>query len=62
MNEFTLIRKNMFRKRLRAVLLTFSIAVAFFIFGLLGFRLNHSQNATSVARATADRKFLARLS
>ena len=35
LNEFTLIRKNMFRKRLRAVLLTFSIAVAFFILGLL---------------------------
>ena len=28
----------------------------------LGFRLNHSQNATRVARATADRKFLASLS
>lgn len=28
----------------------------------LGLRLNHSQNATSVARAAADRKFLASLS
>ena len=29
---------------------------------LLGFRLNHSQKATSVARATADRKLVASLS
>jgi type IV secretion system protein VirB4 len=29
---------------------------------LLGSRLNHSQNATSVASATAERKFLASLS
>lgn len=29
---------------------------------LLGFRLNHSQNATRVAKATAERKFLASLS
>ncbi|MBN7778121.1 DUF262 domain-containing protein [Nitratireductor aquimarinus] len=35
----------------------FKLAVDF-----LGLRLNHSQNATSVARATADRKFLASLS
>lgn len=28
----------------------------------LGFRLNHSQNATRVAKATAERKFLASLS
>lgn len=28
----------------------------------LGLRLNHNQNATRVARATADRKFLASLS
>ncbi|SFU21839.1 Alcohol dehydrogenase GroES-like domain-containing protein [Mesorhizobium sp. YR577] len=29
---------------------------------VLGFRLNHSQNATRVAKATADKKFLASLS
>ncbi len=31
-------------------------------FNALGFRLNHSQNATRVAKATADKKFLASLS
>ena len=35
MNSFTLIRRNMGRKPLRSVLLTASIAVAFFIFALL---------------------------
>lgn len=36
MNDATLIRKNLFRKRLRAVLLMVSILVAFLIFGVLG--------------------------
>ncbi len=35
MNEFLLIRKNLFRKRVRAVLLIFSIGIAFAIFGVL---------------------------
>ncbi len=36
MNDFTLIRKNLFRKKMRAVLLIFSIMIAFLIFGALG--------------------------
>ncbi|MGP0088378.1 MAG: ABC transporter permease [Xanthobacteraceae bacterium] len=36
MNDFVLIRKNLFRKKLRAVLMIVSIAVAFAIFGVLG--------------------------
>lgn len=36
MNDFTLIRKNLFRKKMRATLLIFSIMIAFFIFGALG--------------------------
>lgn len=36
MNDATLVRKNLFRKRLRAVLLMVSILVAFLIFGVLG--------------------------
>lgn len=36
MNDLTLIRKNVFRKKLRAILLTFSILIAFFIYGGLG--------------------------
>jgi putative ABC transport system permease protein len=35
MNEFVLIRKNLFRKKLRAVLLLVSIIIAFAIFGVL---------------------------
>ena len=35
MNEFVLIRKNLFRKKLRAVLLLVSIVIAFAIFGVL---------------------------
>ncbi len=35
MNSFTLIRRNMSRKKTRSVLLVLSIAIAFFIFGLL---------------------------
>ena len=36
MNDFTLIRKNLTRRRLRAGLLIFSIFIAFLIFGMLG--------------------------
>jgi putative ABC transport system permease protein len=36
MNDGTLIRKNLFRKKSRAILLTFSIMIAFLIFGALG--------------------------
>lgn len=36
MNDLTLVRKNLFRKKLRAVLLTVSILIAFLIFGVLG--------------------------
>ena len=36
MNEATLVRKGLTRKRLRAVLMIVSIAIAFFIFGVLG--------------------------
>lgn len=35
MNTFTLIRRNMARKRIRSVLLSVSIAIAFFIFAVL---------------------------
>ena len=36
MNDATLIRKGLFRKKLRAILLTVSIMIAFLIFGALG--------------------------
>ncbi|WP_417496867.1 ABC transporter permease [Maricaulis sp.] len=36
MNDFTIIRKNLFRKKMRAILLIFSIMIAFLIFGVLG--------------------------
>ncbi len=36
MNEATLIRKGLFRKKLRAILLMVSIMIAFLIFGALG--------------------------
>ena len=35
MNEFTLVRKNLFRRKLRAVLMIASILIAFLIFGVL---------------------------
>jgi len=35
MNDFTLVRKNLFRRKLRAVLMIVSILVAFLIFGVL---------------------------
>ena len=36
MNDFVLVRKNLFRKKLRAILMIVSILVAFLIFGVLG--------------------------
>jgi len=53
MNDLTLIRKNLFRKKLRAILLTLSILIAFFIFGVLG-AFNRLLNA-GVEMAAADR-------
>ena len=35
MNDFALVRKNLFRKKLRAALMIASILVAFMIFGVL---------------------------
>jgi putative ABC transport system permease protein len=35
MNDFVLVRKNLFRKKLRAVLMIVSILTAFAIFGVL---------------------------
>jgi len=35
MNDFTLVRKNLFRRKLRAVLMIVSILIAFLIFGVL---------------------------
>ncbi|QCI80239.1 ABC transporter permease [Hankyongella ginsenosidimutans] len=40
MNDWTLIRKNLFRKKLRAILLIVSIFIAFLIFGVLVAFLN----------------------
>ena len=53
MNDITLIRKNLFRKKLRATLLILSILIAFFIFGVLG-SFNRLLNA-GVEMAAADR-------
>lgn len=36
MNDFVIIRKNLFRKKLRAILMLVSITIAFAIFGVLG--------------------------
>ena len=35
MNNFTLVRKNLFRRKLRAALMIVSILIAFAIFGVL---------------------------
>src|SRR5260370_17554863 len=35
MNDFTLVRKNLFRRKLRAILMIVSILIAFLIFGIL---------------------------
>lgn len=54
MNAATLIRKNLFRKRLRAVLLIVSILIAFLIFGMLG----ALQNAFTAGTGTAAQERL----
>lgn len=54
MNDATLIRKNLFRKRLRAILLIVSILVAFLIFGMLG----AMQNAFSMGTGAAAQERL----
>ncbi|WP_022697108.1 ABC transporter permease [Euryhalocaulis caribicus] len=53
MNGATLVRKNLFRKKLRAILLLFSILIAFLIFAVLG-AFNKTLNA-GVETAAADR-------
>lgn len=53
MNEATLIRKGLFRKVLRAILMMVSISIAFLIFGVLG-ALNNALNV-GVDMAAADR-------
>jgi putative ABC transport system permease protein len=50
-NEFGLVRKNLFRKKLRAVLMIVSILVAFAIFGVLG----SFERAFDKDRGAADR-------
>lgn len=49
MNDATLVRKNLFRKRLRAVLLMVSIFIAFMIFGVLGAVQNAFTSGTGSA-------------
>ncbi|WP_421789080.1 ABC transporter permease [Hyphobacterium sp.] len=51
MNEATLVRKGMFRKVLRAILMMVSIAIAFFIFGMLGAIYNAFTAGIDVAAA-----------
>lgn len=51
MNEFGLIRKNLFRKKLRTILMIVSILVAFAIFGVLG----SFERAFNKDRGAADR-------
>jgi len=53
MNDLTLIRKNLFRKRIRAVLLMLCIFVAFLIFGVLA-AFNRTLDA-AIDVAAADR-------
>ncbi len=54
MNDFDLIRKNLFRKPLRTVLLTVSIFMAFLIFGMLT-SLNVALNQATETGTSADR-------
>lgn len=54
MTDFDLIRKNLFRKPLRTVLLTVSIFMAFLIFGMLT-SLNVALNRASETGAASDR-------
>lgn len=51
MNDATLVRKGMFRKVLRAILMMVSIAIAFFIFGMLGAIYNAFTGGIDVAAA-----------
>lgn len=53
MNDLTLIRKNLFRKRIRAALLMMSILIAFLIFGVLA-AFNRTLDA-AIDVAAADR-------
>ena len=53
MNDFLLIRKNLFRKKLRAILMLISILIAFLIFGVLaGFEraFNAGENVAAADR------------
>lgn len=53
MNDFDLVRKNLFRRKLRAILMIFSILIAFMIFGVLaGF---YRAFTAGEDRAAADR-------
>ncbi len=53
MNDFVLVRKNLFRRKLRAALMIVSILVAFAIFGVLaGF---YRAFTSGEDRAAADR-------
>lgn len=54
MNDATLIRKNLFRKRLRAILLVVSILIAFLIYGVLA----AMQNAFSMGTVGAAQERL----
>lgn len=54
MNDFDLIRKNLFRKPLRTVLLTVSIFMAFLIFGMLT-SLNVALNQAAESGSSAER-------
>lgn len=54
MNDFDLIRKNLFRKPLRTVLLTVSIFMAFLIFGMLT-SLNVALNQATESGSSAER-------
>jgi putative ABC transport system permease protein len=50
-NEATLVRKGLFRKTLRAILMMVSIAIAFFIFGVLGALYNAFTAGPDIAAA-----------
>ena len=54
MNDFDLVRKNLFRKPLRTVLLTVSIFMAFLIFGMLT-SLNVALNQATESGSSAER-------
>jgi putative ABC transport system permease protein len=53
MNDFTLVARNLFRRKLRAILMMVSILVAFLIFGVLA--AVHSSFTAGEDRAQADR-------